>query len=141
MRGTSLCTQTDNITSARMARIRQAGTHAELAVRAALRCLGLSYRLNVRSLPGSPDLANKRRGFAVFVQGCFWHQHTACARATIPKRNTEFWTAKFEVNRKRDARAIRELRQAGYRVIVVWECQAPRSAALLVRLRRLLWIA
>lgn len=107
-----------------MQRVRRSGTPAEDEVARACRELGLSYRRNVKSLPGSPDLANKTRRWAVFVNGCFWHAHTGCKKATIPKRNNEFWTSKFKANRRRDAKKLRELRALGYRVLLVWECQA-----------------
>lgn len=114
---------TDPERRALMQRVRRSGTPAEDEVARACRELGLSYRRNVKSLPGSPDLANKTRRWAVFVNGCFWHAHTGCKKATIPKRNNEFWTSKFEANRRRDAKKIRELRALGYRVLLVWECQ------------------
>ncbi|HWE98173.1 MAG TPA: DNA mismatch endonuclease Vsr [Caulobacteraceae bacterium] len=110
--------------AALLGRVRQRDTTAERIVGAALRRLGLSYRKNVRSLPGSPDFANKTRRWAVFVNGCFWHQHRGCKRATIPKNNRDFWVAKFAANRRRDAAAIRALRRMGFRVAVVWECEA-----------------
>jgi DNA mismatch endonuclease (patch repair protein) len=119
-----------------MSRVRQRGTEAELAVAAALRRLGISYRLNVASLPGSPDFANQRMKWAIFVHGCFWHRHTGCKRATIPKTNEEFWRDKFLSNRIRDARAIRELRYLGFRVSLVWECQTEDPADLIARVRR-----
>jgi DNA mismatch endonuclease, patch repair protein len=125
---------TDADTSTRMARIRQKGTIPELVVRKTLRTLGIGYRLNVRSLPGSPDLANKLRKLAVFVQGCYWHHHTQCKRATMPKRNGIFWEQKFIENRHRDARAIRELRRLGYTVVVVWECETINVTSLRTRL-------
>lgn len=106
-----------------MARVRQRGTAAELVVAASLRSLGASYRVNVRKLPGSPDFANRTRKWAVFVHGCFWHHHIGCKRATVPKSNNKFWREKFSANRKRDARAIRDLRRQGYRVTVIWECE------------------
>ena len=106
-----------------LGRVRQKDTAAELAVGAILRRMGLSYRKNVRSLPGSPDFANRKKGWAVFVQGCFWHHHTDCRRATIPKANREFWTTKFARNRCRDAAAIRALRKMGLKVVLVWECE------------------
>lgn len=115
-------------TSVRMAGIRQRNTDIERQVSTILRRLGLRYRKNVKGLPGSPDFANRTRGWAVFVNGCFWHHHTGCRRATIPKTNTEFWCKKFRGNRHRDAKAIRSLRSRGYRVLVVWECQADRIA-------------
>ena len=106
-----------------MAGVRQRGTAAELRVGAALRELKLGYRKNVKGLPGSPDFANRRGKWAVFVNGCYWHHHHACRRATIPKANRDFWVAKFTANRSRDARAIRQLRARGFRVLIVWECQ------------------
>jgi DNA mismatch endonuclease Vsr len=72
--------------SALFARVRQKGTSAELAVAAALRELGFAYRLNVKALPGSPDFANRKRKWAVFVHGCYWHHHTGCKRQSRPRR-------------------------------------------------------
>lgn len=115
---------TDPVRSALMKRVRQKRTTAEERVAAVLRELGVRYRRNVRTLPGSPDFANKKRGWAIFVMGCFWHHHTNCPRATVPKRNREFWERKFRDNRKRDAAKVRALRARGFRVILVWECAA-----------------
>jgi len=120
--------------SALMSRVRQRGTEAELAVGAALRQLGVSYRLNVSSLPGSPDFANRKMKWAIFVHGCFWHRHTGCKRSSLPKTNQEFWRDKFLTNRTRDARAVRELRRLGFRVALVWECQTEDPAKLRLRL-------
>lgn len=106
-----------------MARVRQRGTAVELIVGGLLRSLGASYRINVRKLPGSPDFANRTRKWAVFVNGCFWHHHTRCKRATVPKSNKKFWREKFETNRARDKRAILALRRSGFRVAVIWECE------------------
>lgn len=112
-----------------MAGIRRSGTAAEIAVGRILIELGAAYRKNVRDLPGSPDFANKRRRWAVFVHGCFWHHHTGCRRATVPKANREFWLTKFRSNRARDVTAIRALRRKGWRVMIVWECQCGREVA------------
>jgi len=125
----------DDTRSALMRRVRRRDTSPERAVAGALRALGLAYRKNVRSLPGSPDFANKRRRWAVFVHGCYWHQHRGCKRATVPKHNRAFWQAKFAANRKRDATAIRELRRRGFKVVVVWECE---GAGAEERLREIL---
>jgi DNA mismatch endonuclease Vsr len=113
-------------TSARMRRIRQKDTKIEAAVALGLRDLGLHYRKNVRNLPGSPDFANKSKRWAVFVHGCFWHHHTGCHKATVPKSNRRFWLNKFRDNMRRDARCVRLLRREGYRVVVIWECQEHR---------------
>jgi len=93
--------------------------------------------LNVRSLPGSPDFANKGKRWAIFVHGCFWHRHSGCHKATIPKANRQFWLTKFTDNRARDARAIRALRADKFRVIVVWECEIAKDE-LAARLSKLL---
>lgn len=129
--------QTDEARSALMKRVRQSGTPAELAVAKVCRSLGLSYRRNVKSLPGSPDLANKSRRWAIFVNGCYWHHHTGCSRATVPSRNNEFWIEKFEANRRRDARKILALRRLGYRVVLVWECEVMDTGAIRTRLSNL----
>lgn len=127
---------TDPARRALMQRVRQKGTPAEIAVARACRELGLHYRLNVRSLPGSPDLANKTKRWAIFVHGCFWHQHEGCQKATMPKRNARFWRDKFEANRERDARKIDELRTAKYKVILVWQCQTADHRRLVTRLSK-----
>ncbi len=98
----------------------------------------MGYRKNVRALRGSPDFANRSRYWAVFVHGCFWHQHPGCPRATIPTRNRAFWEAKFAANRDRDARATSALRRKGFRVVTVWECQVADAPAVKSRLSKLL---
>lgn len=110
--------------SQRMGRVRRSGTSPELLIRRHLTKLGLRYRTNNKNLPGSPDLANRSKKWAVFVHGCFWHQHVGCSKATLPKSNIHFWNAKFAANKKRDERANARLEQLGFRVITLWECQA-----------------
>jgi len=117
-----------------MGRVRQKGTTAEAAIGQTLRALGIAYRKNVRALPGSPDFANRKRRWAVFVQGCFWHRHTGCRRATIPKANRDFWLEKFTRNRARDAAAVRALRIMGFRVVLVWECQVAAGGTRLSKI-------
>ena len=123
-----------------MMRVRRAGTAAELEVRRILRSAGVRCSLNTRALPGSPDFASRPEKWAIFVHGCFWHSHPKCRRATVPKRNTEFWRAKFADNRARDRRKVRELHRLGFDVLTVWECEleSPARAAptLLHFLRR-----
>lgn len=114
---------TDKETSARLARIPQRDTGPELVVRQIVHSLGHRYRVRNRDLPGSPDLANRRRQWAIFVHGCFWHAHVGCPRATIPKRNREFWKAKLAGNRTRDERVVEVLERDGWKVATVWECE------------------
>ncbi len=117
-----------------LGRVRQRGTKPELVVAAALRRLGLGYRKNVKDLPGAPDFANKTRKWAVFVNGCFWHRHRGCRRATTPTNNREFWLGKFARNRARDAEAVRALRRMGFNVILVWECRTSEATERLAKL-------
>jgi len=126
----------DDETSARMGRVRQKGTKPELTVRRLIYALGQRYRVDNRDLPGSPDIANRTRGWAVFVHGCYWHRHRGCSKATTPTRNRAFWMDKFATNLARDQRAIRDLRDMGYETLVVWECQCERDATLRRRLAR-----
>ncbi len=128
----------DEATSRRMAGIRQRHTLPELLVRQALSALGLRYRLANRDLPGSPDLANRSRRWALFVHGCFWHAHMDCRLATMPKRNRPFWEAKFAANRRRDRAKERALRRLGFRVFVVWQCELKTMDVFEARLRRML---
>ena len=125
----------DTATSKRMGRIRQHGTKAELQTRAILTELGLRYRTKNRDLPGSPDVANRSGRWAVFVHGCFWHAHANCKRATVPKRNRDFWKAKLRANKSRDLLAIDSLRALGFAVVVIWECELVHPDRVKARLR------
>jgi DNA mismatch endonuclease (patch repair protein) len=118
---------TDPARSALMRRVRRARTAPEDRVAVILRRLNVGYRRNVRGLPGTPDFANRSRGWAIFVMGCYWHHHTNCRHATVPQRNRAFWEGKFRANRRRDARKIRALRALGIRVVLVWECETKSS--------------
>ena len=109
--------------SASMKRVRRQGTDIEIRVRKLLTGIGARYRLNVRDLTGSPDIANKRRKKAIFVHGCFWHFHSACPRGRVPTRNRDFWQEKLLANRTRDAEKIKSLRAITYDVMVIWECE------------------
>jgi DNA mismatch endonuclease (patch repair protein) len=128
----------DRETSNRLRRVRRHGTEAELLVRAALSARGVRYRVQNQDLPGSPDLANRSAGWSVFVHGCYWHRHPGCRRATTPKRNAEFWQAKFDTNVIRDRRVKRELVGLGYRVLTIWECEAEDARKLARALTHLL---
>lgn len=126
---------TDEATSIRMARVRQRDTTPELLVRRACSGLGMHYRTRNRDLPGSPDLANRSKRWAIFVHGCYWHRHPKCRRVTTPKTNVQFWTAKFQRNKERDTTALRALQNMGYKVLVVWECEAELEVLLQRKLR------
>jgi DNA mismatch endonuclease, patch repair protein len=92
---------------------------------------------NVRSLPGSPDLALPWFRIAVFVHGCFWHGHS-CRRGALPTTRPRFWAQKIEGNQRRDRRVRRRLRALGWRTFVIWECRTRDSSALQRRVAGLL---
>jgi DNA mismatch endonuclease, patch repair protein len=119
-----------------MARIKSRDTKPELLTRAAVHALGIRFRKHVASLPGNPDLANKRRKWAIFVHGCFWHSHHGCKLASDPKSNRHYWVDKLKRNRMRDANKIAVLRANGFDVLVVWECDVRNGAKLQRVLRR-----
>lgn len=118
-----------------MARVRSKNTKPELRVRALLHRMGFRFRLHRRDLPGTPDLVLPKHRAAIFVHGCFWHAHPGCARATMPSTRMEFWTTKLARNVERDAKKLRELQAAGWRVLVLWECETRDAEALEARLR------
>lgn len=109
--------------SERMARIRGRDTQPEVALRRELHRAGLRYRLHAKDLAGKPDLVFPRYRAVVFVHGCFWHRHQGCSIATMPKSNTRFWQEKFLRNVERDRVTEARLRDDGWRVFVIWECQ------------------
>lgn len=120
-----------------MARVRQHGTRAEQLLREALTSWGVRFKANVRSLPGSPDVYVVPERRAIFVHGCFWHQHAGCKAATVPKTRKKFWKQKFSDNQRRDRRNARLLRMQGIGVSVVWECETKNSVRWLAVQRRI----
>ena len=116
--------------SALMARIRSTQTKPELIVRRALHRRGFRFRLHRRDLPGKPDIVLPRHKLAIFVHGCFWHQHSNCKLASKPKSRSDYWGPKLAANVARDERSVRSLEQIGWSVQIVWECET-RDAELL----------
>lgn len=108
-----------------MRKIRGRDTKPELAVRSHLHRAGLRYRLHVRDLPGSPDVLLPKYRAAVFVQGCFWHQHPRgdCPHTGVPLSNKAYWEPKLARTRQRDASRQAELQKMGWNVFVAWECE------------------
>ena len=118
--------------SALMSRVRNRGTSAELYVRQAVWHAGFRYRLNVRKLPGTPDLVLPRYRTVVLVQGCFWHGHDCPKGQRRPATNPEFWNRKLDGNLARDAANLAKLAEAGWRVFVIWECSLDKETAILL---------
>ena len=125
-----------------MSRIRGKNTKPELLVRRLLHARGYRYRLHGRAgsirLPGSPDLVFAGRRKVIFVNGCFWHFHDCRVGQHAPKANADFWAAKRTRTRERDARQCRQLEDAGWEVLTVWECELREPSALEDQLVRFL---
>lgn len=117
-----------------MARVASKNTTPERAVRRILTVLGYRYRLHRRDLPGVPDIAFIGRRKTIFVHGCFWHGHDCRRGARVPKANRDYWIAKIDRNRDRDARARADLQSLGWRSIEIWECELRNDPTLAVRL-------
>lgn len=111
--------------SEQMRRVRCKDTKPELIVRRLVHSNGFRYRLHQKRLPGCPDLVFAKLQKVVFIHGCFWHRHASakCLLARLPKSRLDFWLPKLEANRLRDHRDRKLLRQLGWKVLVVWECE------------------
>jgi DNA mismatch endonuclease, patch repair protein len=120
---------TSNQRSRAMSAVRASETKIEIKLRSELHKRGFRFRKNVKDLPGRPDIVLPKHRCAIFVHGCFWHHHSHCKRSKLPTTRRVFWTNKIKENVKRDRRQMRRLRVAGWRVIVVWECQLNHATA------------
>jgi DNA mismatch endonuclease (patch repair protein) len=117
-----------------MRAVKGANTAPELRVRKLLWSEGFRYRLNVKTLPGKPDIVFRPLRSAIFVHGCFWHGHDCRRGARMPKANNVYWKAKIERNRERDIRNAATLKETGWRTLTIWECQMKDPEALRQRL-------
>lgn len=113
-----------------MRRIRKYNSGPELVVRRLAHHLGFRYRLYRRDLPGTPDLAFSKLRKAIFVNGCFWHQHQGCRLARPPKTRLDYWLPKLERTARRDIASASALSAIGWEVLVVWECETTKLASL-----------
>jgi DNA mismatch endonuclease (patch repair protein) len=121
-----------------MRRIRSKDTTPELTVRKLVWGLGYRYRLHVRELPGCPDLVLRRLKKAIFVHGCFWHQHRHCREGRPPGSRTSYWLPKLQRNVARDVAARRALTRLGWAYLTLWECEIERDPAIAKKLRTFL---
>jgi DNA mismatch endonuclease, patch repair protein len=123
--------------SRNMAAIRSRNTRPEVRVRRALHALGFRFRLHRKDLPGRPDIVLPKFQTAIFVHGCFWHCHHCKYGSVIPATRAEFWAAKRGGNMARDRRNAAALRELGWRVVVLWECEVRSDEAAVVKVQRL----
>lgn len=116
-----------------MSHIKSKNTSLEILVRKRLFRDGFRYRINVSNLPGKPDIVLPKYHTVIFVNGCFWHRHN-CKLATMPKTHTDFWKRKFEQNVKNDLANHKKLRNLGWHVIILWECEIKEDFEQLIKM-------
>ncbi|OPY15644.1 MAG: Very short patch repair protein [Syntrophus sp. PtaB.Bin001] len=131
----------DNLTPAQrsiqMAKVHSKDTKPEMIVRRLVHHIGYRYRLHRKDLPGKPDLVFGPRKKVIFVHGCFWHGHN-CPLGRIPKSRVDFWEAKIKANQNRDEQHLVKLEKAGWRSLIIWECQLKNVFELETRIRNFL---
>ena len=106
-----------------MSRVVSKGTRPEIVIRKLVWNLGYRYRLNVKNIPGKPDIAFIGKKKAIFVNGCFWHRHGSCPLTRTPKSNIDFWTKKFDATIKTDKKNLSKLEELGWKHLIIWECE------------------
>ena len=135
---------TDSINKAlrseNMRRIRSDKTKPEMIVRRMIHAMGLRFRTHARELPGKPDIVRRKYRQAIFVHGCFWHQHAKkqCLDGRLPKSNAAYWLPKLVRNVERDKQNLHALRKAGWSVLVIWDCELQGIDAVARRLQKFL---
>ena len=118
--------------SRNMSAIKSKNTKPEIAVRKMLHALGYRFRLHRKDLPGSPDIVLPKYKTVIFVHGCFWHRHENCKYASTPKTRKEFWESKFKANAKRDKEIQEKIKNIGWQLVVIWECET-KNINLLIK--------
>jgi len=119
-----------------MGRVKGCNTKPELLVRSLIHRMGYRFRLHCKNLPGKPDIVLARHKKAIFVNGCFWHGHEGCSRATRPSSNKDFWRKKINKNVERDKIKIKKLRKLGWKTLILWQCKLKDMEKLTVKLKR-----
>ena len=110
-----------------MSKIKGKETKIEVKVRSYLFKNGFRFRKNDKRLPGKPDVVLPKYKTVIFIHGCFWHRHQGCKLTTTPKTRTEFWINKFKKNVENDKKHQRELEEAGWKVLIIWECEIEKK--------------
>lgn len=110
----------------------------EMFVRRLVYGMGYRYRLHRSDLPGKPDIVFLSRKKIIFVHGCFWHQHTKCKDGHLPKSNINYWRPKLERNLQRDRDVLRDLKELGWDVLIVWECETKDKETLAAKINQFL---
>lgn len=131
---------TTSARSENMRRIKSKDSTPELIVRRLVHRLGYRYRLHDHTLPGRPDLVFPRRCKIIFLHGCFWHAHTRCKLAHTPASRQEYWQPKLDRNKARDRSHLRALKELGWDVLIIWECELTNTVLLADRIRDFLGI-
>lgn len=124
--------------SSNMRAIRNKNTLPEIIVRKLLHSVGYRYRLHRKELPGNPDIVFISRKKVIFINGCFWHQHTGCKRSSLPKSNSNYWIPKLERNKQRDNASKLQLIGLGWSSMVIWECEIKDIPKLLLQITNFL---
>src|SRR3972149_9581336 len=110
-------------TSKRMSLIRPNKTKPEVVIRKILIEMGHRYRKNLSCIPGRPDIVFTKKRKIIFINGCFWHRHPNCKKATFPKSNVMYWEKKFQRTLERDKLNLEKLLKMDWSVLVIWECE------------------
>lgn len=111
-----------------MSRIRSSNTKPEMQVRKFLFAHGFRYRLHDKKLPGKPDIVLPKYKTIIFVHGCFWHGHAGCRYFVVPRTRTEWWLNKINTNQTKDEQAVAKLQEAGWKIIIIWECELKKAS-------------
>jgi len=117
-----------------MAKVHGADTAPEKTVRSLIHRMGYRFRLNVKELPGKPDIVLPRHKKIILIHGCFWHQHEGCPQAARPTSNIDYWNKKLDRNMIRDSGNMQKLEYLGWNVLVLWECEIKKHDLLLEQL-------
>jgi DNA mismatch endonuclease (patch repair protein) len=121
-----------------MRSIRSTDTKPEKALRSLCHSLGYRFRVHAGDLPGKPDVAFTARRKAVWLHGCFWHQHPGCNWTSVPRTRPEYWEPKLAGNQARDAVNVAQLLKMGWTSLVIWECEMRSLEEVAEKLRMFL---